>query len=51
MAEPSGTLDLGLGEPVDPVHAEAVRAAEEINEMFQEVREKVARWEPRPCPS
>jgi hypothetical protein len=34
--------------PIDPVHAEAVRAAEEINERFQEVREKVARWEPRP---
>lgn len=35
-----------LTEPVDPVHAQAVEAVAWINELFQEAKERVARWEP-----
>lgn len=40
----------GLVEPVDPIHADSVRAIARIREWFAATSAVVARWEPRPYP-
>jgi len=37
--------------PIDPVHRDCVQAVRLVNRMFQEAKERAAKWEPRPSPS
>jgi hypothetical protein len=37
-------------EPLDRTHADCMRARSWIREMFQQAKDEVAAWEPRPCP-
>lgn len=32
--------------PIDPLHAQCLQAAREINDMFQDSKARAARWEP-----
>jgi len=35
-----------LTDPVDPVHAASVQAIRDVNEMFQDAKDRAARWQP-----
>ena len=39
-----------FNDPIDPMHAESVTLQGQIRSLFQELRDDVAVWEPRPCP-
>jgi hypothetical protein len=39
-----------FNDPVDVTHAESVMCRNEIRMMFQEAKDRVARWEPLPMP-
>jgi hypothetical protein len=40
-----------LQEPVDKTHERTTAAVRIVNGMFQEAKDRAARWEPRPCPA
>jgi predicted metal-binding protein len=39
-----------FNDPVDLTHQDAANALAVIKEVFQEARDRVATWEPRPMP-
>lgn len=39
-----------LMEPVDPIHANSMRAIEQIRSAVLDLKMRVATWEPRPIP-
>ena len=41
-------MSTDLTAPVDPVHADAVLAVRDINELFQDAKKRAEQWEPRP---
>lgn len=40
-----------LNAPIDPLHKQCLRMAKGVNKVFQQAKDRAAKWEPRPCPT